>query len=415
MSSRPGLFNSCESRINEVISPRRCLWSISITINIEWDDIMNIVEDKCPPLIDILSEIPDYRKAKGKRHPLPSILALACVAMMCGYKSYRTFSKWGENYGEELMKALGFTHVKGPCAATFSIIFRRINVRLLEKKIGIWAENLLSKLKGCDNIALDGKTAKGSRKQGSSISHFLSALGHELGLTLAQSGVDSKTNEIGVVHEVLKNLVLEGRVVTMDALLTQRKVAKDILDGGGDYVMIAKENQEKLLDDVKTVFHGPFSHLLEKSYDQTLDSGHGRIEERHLTVSSELSVYSDWPGLQQVFQLHRKTTFKKTGEKREETVYGVTSLTPQEADASCLMGIIRRHWHIENKSHWVRDVVFGEDGSQVHCGNAPQVMAALRNTVIGLIRSAGMNGITDACLKFAAQPRLALELMGIRM
>jgi hypothetical protein len=79
------------------------------------------------------------------------------------------------------------------------------------------------------------------------------------------------------------------------------------------------------------------------------------------------------------------------------------------------MGIIRCHWHIENKSHWVRDVVFGEDGSQVHCGNAPQVMAALRNTVIGLIRSAGMNGITDACLKFAAQPKLALELIGIRM
>jgi hypothetical protein len=92
--------------------------------------------------------------------------------------------------------------------------------------------------------------------------------------------------------------------------------------------------------------------------------------------------------------------------------YGIT---PQEADASCLMGIIRRHRHIENKSHWVRDVVFGEDGSQVHCGNAPQVMAALRNTVIGLICSAGMNGITDACLKFAVQPRLALELMEIRM
>jgi predicted transposase YbfD/YdcC len=364
-------------------------------------------------LIDVLSEIPDFRKSKGKRHPLSSILALACVAMMCGYKSYRAFSKWGENYGEELMKALGFSHVKGPCAATFSIIFRRINVKLMEKKIGAWAESLLVKLKGRDNISLDGKTAKGSRKQGSNISHFLSALGHEMGLTLAQCGVDSKTNEIGVVHEVLKNLVLEGRIVTMDALLTQRKVAADVLDGGGDYVMIVKENQERLLDDVKTVFEGPFSHLLEKSSAQTLDIGHGRIEERHLMVSDALLGYSDWPGLQQVFQLNRKTTFKKTGEEQEETVYGITSLTVEEADASRLMEIVRCHWHIENRSHWVRDVVFGEDGSQVHCGNAPQVMAALRNTVIGLIRSAGMNGITDACLKFAAQPKLALELMGI--
>ena len=107
------------------------------------------------------------------------------------------------------MEALGFTHVMGPCAATFSIIFRKINVKLLEKKIGEWAESLLCALKGNDNIALDGKTARGSLKQGCRISHFLSVVGHELGLTLAQSGVDKKTNEIGVVHEVLKNLVLE--------------------------------------------------------------------------------------------------------------------------------------------------------------------------------------------------------------
>ena len=116
----------------------------------------------------------------------------------------------------------------------------------------------------------------------------------------------------------------------MDALLTQRKVAKDILDGGGDYVMIVKENQHKLLDDVKTVFHGPYSHLLEQSSDETLDIGHGRIEERHLIVSNELSGYSDWPGLEQVFELTRTTTFKKTGKVREETVYGITSLTSAE-------------------------------------------------------------------------------------
>jgi predicted transposase YbfD/YdcC len=311
------------------------------------------------------------------------------------------------------MEALGFTHVMGP--ATFSIIFRRMNVKLLEKKIGEWAESLLYTLKGTDNIALDGKTAKGGLKQGCRISHFLSAVGHELGLTLAQSGVDKKTNEIGVVNEVLKNLVLEGRIVTMDALLTQRKVAKDILDGGGDYVMIVKDNQHKLLDEVKTVFHGPCSHLLEKSSDETLDVGHGRIEERHLTVSGELSGYSDWPGLDQVFQLTRTTTFKKTGKVRKETVYGITSLTSEEAGALRLLELIRCHWHIENKSHWVRDVVFGEDHSQIRCGNASQVMAALRNTAIGLIRSAGKTNIAAACREFAAQPAMALGLIGIQV
>jgi len=373
------------------------------------------MEEECPPLIEILAEIPDFRKAKGKRHKLSAILALACVATMCGYKGYRAFAEWGSNYGAELMKALGFTHVKGPCPATFSIIFRNINVELLEKKIGKWAQSILTKLKGHDNIALDGKTAKGSKKQGSSVSHFLSAVAHGLGLTLGQCGVDSKTNEIGVVHEVLKNLVVAGRVVTMDALLTQRHVAEDILEGDGDYVMIVKENQQKLLDDVKTVFHGPCSHLLQKSSAETVDVGHGRIEGRYLTVSDELSDYSDWPGLQQVFQLTRTTTFKKTGEHRAETVYGITSLTPQQADAQRLMNLVRCHWHIENKSHWVRDVTFGEDRSQVRCGNAPQVMAAFRNTAIGLIRSIGKTNIAAACREFAAKPTLAMELIGIRI
>jgi predicted transposase YbfD/YdcC len=211
------------------------------------------------------------------------------------------------------------------------------------------------------------------------------------------------------VHEVLKNLALRGRVVTMDALLTQRHVAEGVLEGGGDYVMIVKENQQKLLDDVMTVFHGPCSHLLKKTIHETLDIGHGRIEERHLTVSDELSDYSDW----QVFQITRRTIIKKTGKKREETVYGITSLTPQQADAPGLMNLVRCHWHIENKSHWVRDITFGEDGFQVHCGNAPQVMAAFRNTAIGLARSVGKTNIAAACREFAAKPTMAMALIGI--
>jgi len=393
---------------------------MTTAINIERGDIMDIVEGKCPPLIDILSEIPDLRKAKGKRHPLPAMLALACVATMCGYRGYRAFAEWGRNYGKDLMKALGFTHDKGPCPATFSNVFRWINVKLLEEKLGRWAEGVLRTLGSADGspvdaISLDGKTAKGSKKQGSSISHFLSAVAHGVGLTLAQCGVASKTNEIGVVHEVLKNLVLEGRVVTMDALLTQRHVSEDILAGDGNYVMIVKKNQQKLLDDVKTIFHGPCSHLLQKSSAETVDMGHGRIEERQLTISDELSGYSDWPGLQQVFQLTRTATFKKTGKIRKETVYGITSLTPQQADATRLMNLVRCHWHIENKSHWVRDVTFGEDGSQVRCGNAPQVMAAFRNTAIGLARSLGKTNIAAACREFAAKPTVAMELIGIRI
>jgi hypothetical protein len=152
--------------------------------------------------------------------------------------------------------------------------------------------------------------------------------------------------------------------------------------------------------------------MLEKSYDETLDAGHGRIEKRCLTACDELPHYMDWPGVKQVFMAERSTTVKKTGEYYAETVYGITSLAPEQADASRLNSLVRGHWHIENRSHWVRDVTFDEDRSQVRSGNIPQVMAALRNTAIGLMRWAGETNIAAACRMFAAKPRLALKLIG---
>ena len=118
--------------------------------------------------------------------------------------------------------------------------------------------------------------------------------------------------------------------------------------------------------------------------------------------------------MEQVFQLTRKAIITKTEKVREETVYGVTSLTTQQADADQLLELVRSHWHIENRSYWVRDVTFGEDHSQVRSGNIPQVMAAIRNLVIGLMRWLGHTNIAAACRYFAARPWEALEAMGIR-
>ena len=370
------------------------------------------------PLIEILAEIPDFRKGKGKRHPLSSILAMACAATLCGYKSYSAIAEWGRNYGGKLVQALGFTHKKTPCASTLHTVFRNIDKKEVESKLGSWAESVMSDAEIPEDdlagVSLDGKTLGGSKKQGAPGTHLLSAVSHKLGVTLTQQAGEHSTDEMRIIHEALQNLIIEGRVFTMDALNAQRNTAETITQEGGDYVMIAKGNQPSLLDDVKTVFHGPCSHLLHKSSARTLDMGHGRIEERCLTASDELSDYSDWPGLEQVFQLTRKTIIIKTEEVREETVYGVTSLTPQQADPERLLELVRCHWHIENKSHWVRDVTFSEDKSQVRCGNIPQVMAAIRNMAIGLMRWLGYTNIASACRYFAAQPWDALEAIGIQ-
>jgi predicted transposase YbfD/YdcC len=368
------------------------------------------------PLIEVLAEIPDFRRNRGKRHPLAAILALACSAMLCGYRSYTAIAEWGRHYGAHLVHALGFTH-RAPCVATLHTVLRRVDREVLEAQLGAWAETLLGEplglAEGEDAIAIDGKTLRGSKKQGAPGAHLLSALAHRVGVTLAQQAVDDKTNEIPVVLDLLRHLVLKGRIVTMDALLTQRQIAQQIVDAGGDYVMVVKENQPQFLDDIATVFALPPMPGERRTVADTLDLGHGRIEQRGLQTSNLLAGYSDWPGLAQVFWLERQVILKKTGEVRQEVVAGVTSLTPERADAARLLALVRGQWHIENQSHWVRDVTFDEDRSQVRCGNIPQVMAALRNTVIGLMRWAGYTNMAAACRRFAAQPTAALHLIGI--
>jgi predicted transposase YbfD/YdcC len=227
--------------------------------------------------------------------------------------------------------------------------------------------------------------------------------------------VDDKTNEIPVALDLLWHLVLAGRLVMMDALLTQRQIARQIVDAGGNYVIVVKENQPQFMDDIETVFAWAPIVGEQRTVATTVDLGHGRIEHHELQTSNVLAGYSDWPGLAQVLRLERQVIVQKTGEVREDMVAGVTSLAPERADAARLLTLIRAQWHIENKSHWVRDVTFDEDRSQVRCGNIPQVMAALRNTVIGLMRWADQTNIAAACRRFAAQPRAALYLIGIEL
>jgi predicted transposase YbfD/YdcC len=371
---------------------------------------------QCRPLLEVLAEIPDGRKARGKRHPLAAILALVCVAVLCGYRSYSAAAQWARIYPADLVRALGFTHPTPPCAATLCSVLRHLDREQVEARLGAWAEAVLASLPAApaedEAIALDGKTLRGSRRQGALDVHLLSALSHRLGLTLGQRAVSDKTNEITVAVPLLRSLVLEGRVVTTDALLTQRAIAQTIVDGGGDYVLVVKENQPQLLRDIQLVFDQPPAGDDQPSA-QTVGSGHGRLERRRATTSSALAGYSDWPGLRQVFQLERSAVIQRTGALRAETVYGVTSLDGARADAARLLRLTRHHWRIENRSHWVRDVTFDEDRSQVRCGSTPEVMAALRNTAIGLLRALGATNIAAACRRLAAQPAAALALVGI--
>lgn len=179
--------------------------------------------------------------------------------------------------------------------------------------------------------------------------------------------------------------------------------------------MVVKDNHPILRRKIERFFAGTCLFDAHVRTARTREVGRGRIEERELALSNDVPEgYTGFPGVQQLFRLTRRVIVKRTGEIREETVYGMTSLSAEQADPKRLLALNRGHWHIENKSHYVRDVTFREDHSQVRTGSIPQVMAALRNACIGLMRIAGHTNIAAACRYHAAQPLVALALLGIQ-
>src|ERR1051326_5063221 len=153
----------------------------------------------CRPLIEVLAEVPDFRRKQGRRFSLASILTLACAAILCGYKSYSAMAEWGQHYGHSLAEVLGFDNGKTPSVGTLHTIFRRLDKQALETLLARWAHSVVeprAPTVETHAVAVDGKTLRGSKKQGALDAHLLSAVSHGLGLTLFQTAVNDKTNEI---------------------------------------------------------------------------------------------------------------------------------------------------------------------------------------------------------------------------
>jgi len=366
------------------------------------------------PLIDILAEIKDVRQKKGLRHPLSGMLALACVAILCGYQRVGAIAEWGRNYGEQYAKAFGFEKHGYPAQITWYRVFGKIDIKQVETKLTEWCEEILKALQlegELIGISIDGKTLRGSKRQGAENSHLLSAYIHQIGLVLAQVGVDDKTNELGVVEEFLLSLALRGRVLTGDALFTQKNVTETLIEKGGDYVLPVKNNQELTHEAIELWFAAPAPYHLPNQMAAVTEKRHGRLTQWHIETTTALNDYLDWPGLAQVFRLTRTVIFPKTGETQTNIQYGITSLSPDRADAAHLLTFKRHHWGIENGLHWVRDVTFDEDRSILRVGQTHHLMATLRNVAISLLRATGHIQIASTLRFLAAQPDRALALV----
>ena len=232
-----------------------------------------------------------------------------------------------------------------------------------------------------------------------------------------QVEVGSHTNEIPMAPEVLKVLDLQGKIVTADALLTQRALSKLIVEAGGNYVWTVKDNQPQLRRDIEQLFApetclpGTSPVITDQRRAQTVEKNRGRVETRCLTTCSRLAESSDWPYLQQVFQLERRRVMRLTGEIQTETVYGGTSLTAREASPQRLLELNREYWGIENGLHYRRDVTLREDAGRTKFKRFGQVIASLNNLIIGLTIGRGWINLAQARRYYEAHPDLAVRLL----
>lgn len=374
---------------------------------------------RVPSLRDALADVPDFRQAQGRRYELLPVLLLCCVAVMCGARSQAAIAEWGHNYGPRWLSRLGIHRRRGPSQPTLHRIFKALDSAQLEQCVMRWSEQVLTacapSTAALEVLAIDGKTLRGSAQQAAAESHLLGAVSQRLGIVVAQLAVSDKSHEAAEIESLLAALVLEGRVVTLDALHTHASVARTVRARGGDYLLPVKDNQPLLRADIALVFAHAAGLAETITSAQTTEQHGGRIETRCLRASTALQGYLDWPGHAQVLELRRTVTEKRTGETRCEVAHAITSLGRERASARQLLEVWRAHWHIENRLHWVRDVTFDEDRSQVRAGHAPQVMAVLRNIAISVLRVCGAENIASACRRYAAQPALALAAVGIRL
>ena len=382
-------------------------------------------------LLDILAEVPDPRKKKGRRHPLKAMLGVLVVGLLCNHKGYTSIATWLRSQ-TRLAKTLGFKHKKTPCSSTFHNLLKALDVGKLEQTLTKWVMATYQRCPFFESrltaVAIDGKSLHGTHTQESRRLHLLAAVSHELGIPLAECAVGEKTNEVPISTQLLKAFDVSEKVITTDALLTQRTFCKELLAANADYVLPVKANQKQLFQDIRDLFE-PLSKIdlpevetrrFENLHNQAeahldrhtdVETAHGFITTRTLRCSTLLTPDTDWPGLAQVYEYHIKRQHTQTAEITHYKQYGITSLLPEKATAEDLLKLRREHWSIENKRHWVRDVIFNEDASQARTGSIPHVMAALRNAAISVLRFTGRTKISQTLREFAARPKLAVNLI----
>ena len=379
-------------------------------------------------LYAFLADVPDGRHAQGKRYEWLYLLTLLAAALLAGQRSLTAMNHWLQQQQGELLTTLQPKRRCLPSLSTLRRVLCEVEIGGLEACLAAYTQALDQgdpipgsvitqageRLQG---QALDGKTLCGASTPGAKV-HLVSVVRHESATVLAQTKVAEKHDERQAAKALFNCVPLAGRLMTMDALHTQRWEAETILAAHGHYLMVVKPNQRTLYQDIQYAVEAlpPLNRYEQEYWDyqrhETHTRGHGRLERRTLESTTALNDYLTWPGVAQVL---RRTCWRqelRTKAINQEVHFGLTSLERQTVTLADLEQFWRWHWTIENATHYIRDVSMGEDASQVRSGNAPQALAALRNAIISALRLEGWSYMPNAFRHFASDLQHSLRFIG---
>jgi predicted transposase YbfD/YdcC len=381
-------------------------------------------------LYRMLEQVSDHRQKRGVRYPLAFVLSLVILGKLAGMTSLAGIAEWVHWRADQLKLLLPCPRASLPCASTYGKVLRRVEAEEVTRLMAQWLTRLAATRRGGSepsrlrsqqeareqhtHVALDGKTLRGTLSHmapDQPSQHVVALYETQTGIVLAQQAVPDKGNEITLEATLLTPTQVAGRIVTADAMHTQRTCCADITRFGGHYLLLAKANQPTLEEDLRLFFTEPPPDCRDWRQARMCSKGHGRVEVRELIATTELNEFlaAAWPGVEQVFCLKR--TVQQRGQERTQTVFGISSLSPHQASALRLLALVRAHWRIENRLHWRRDVTLREDHCQVRKGAAPQVMAALNNLVLAVFDFLGVQNVPQQMRRLDAQPHRAVRLL----
>ena len=341
------------------------------------------------PILDHFSALTDPRQGWRVLYPLPEILLLVLCATLSGMEDFVEIRLWGEQRLDFLRRFLPYE--RGiPAHDTLNDVINALDAELFKTCFSTWVETLREQ--DPDIIAIDGKTSRRThaRRKGREPLHLVSAWAARQRLVLGQEATADKSNEITAIPLLLERLELRGALVTIDAMGTQTDIAEKIVERGGDYLLALKANRPLLHHEVEEFFKAPPADMLQPVHDTT-DGDHGRIEERHHVVCHEVDWlfsdrrYSDEPRFPHLAMIGMvQTRVERNGAIERERRYYLSST---KLDAKAFAAAVRAHWGIENRLHWVLDVVFHDDLARLRSLNGPQNMALVKHMAMNLVRN----------------------------